>query len=97
MTIDIETPELDKIELPDWITRIEYTPLQQTEVDDLINNHVWVTARREKIRVSKMTNNHIQNTIRCLHGEGKSVIPEGYLGGKEKWLKIFNTELSKRQ
>lgn len=93
----IETLELDKIELPDWVTTIVYDPLQQVEVDELINNHVWVTAMREQIPVHKMTNNHIRNTIKCLNGESKSFIPEGYLGGKEKWLTIFSNELVKRQ
>ena len=40
---------------------------------------------------------HIHNCIRCWNGEGKLKIPEGYLGGKDKWLNIFQQELLNRQ
>lgn len=95
--IGIETPELDKIKLPQWLEVTLYTPLQQFEIKTLIENDVWITARKEKMYVRNMETKHIVNCIRCLEGNGKSHIPEGYLGGKDKWLKIFNKELANRQ
>lgn len=93
----IETPELDKIILPKWITTFNYKPLELIELKSLIDNEVWITARKIKIPVREMKTNHINNCINCLEGKGKSFIPEGYLGGKDKWLKIFKQELLNRQ
>lgn len=94
---ELETPELDKISLPDWMKITLYTPLQKIELKNLLENHVWVTAARKKLYVREMQTSHIINCIRCWNGEGYLSIPEGYLGGKEKWLKIFNDELTNRQ
>ena len=63
----------------------------------LIENHVWITAKRERVFVRDMTTSHIRNCINCLNGTGNMRIPFGYLGGTEKWLKIFNNELQNRQ
>lgn len=65
------------------------------EVDT--ENHVWVTHRRERIPVREMETSHIRNCIRCFEGKGRMIIPSDYLGGKEKWLRIFNQELINRQ
>jgi len=57
----------------------------------------WITAAGQVITPSEMDSKHIENTIKCLNGEGKSVIPDRYCGlRRELWLEIFNNELSKR-
>lgn len=94
-TITFPTPELDKISLPNWLTTPYYTLLQQHEIDELIENHIWITADRIKIPVSQMSTSHIQNCIKCFNGQGKSYISPSYLGGKNKWLDVFNRELQK--
>lgn len=92
----IKTPNLDTIELPKWFTT-KYNFEQLKEIDNLIENHIWITARREQLYVRNMTTKHIHNCIHCWNGEGKLKIPDGYLGGKEKWLTIFQEELLNRQ
>ena len=92
---ETETPELDKIPLPEWLNT-SYTFLQKKEIESLIKNHVWITAFRKKLFVVKMETSHVINCIRCWEGKGNMRIPIGYLGGKEKWLKIFNEELIRR-
>lgn len=62
-----------------------------------IEKHIWITAYGIRIPVNKMTTIHIRKCINCLNGVGNMVIPDDYLGGREKWLKIFNAELLKRQ
>lgn len=59
-------------------------------------NHIWITAREEKIPVISMLTEHIQNCINCFNGIGNIRIPSTYLGGKDKWLSIFNEELNRR-
>lgn len=95
--MEVLIPELKKIKNTDWFKDLDYNQLQQEEINKLINNHTWITANRIQIPVSEMSTTHIKNCIRCFKGLGKSTIPNGYLGGKEKWLKIFNKELLKRQ
>lgn len=98
MEVLIPTPRIDKIAQRDWMKpktqALEYI---QIEFCQLIENHIWITACKKKIPVSKMSTSHIHNCIRCLYGKGKSKIPAGYLGGKDKWIKIFNEELLRRQ
>lgn len=91
----IEIPELDKIKRKEWLNT-KYTPLQQTEIDTLTKNQIWITANRRQLYVKGMTTQHIKNCIDCWEGRGKSKIPNGYLGGREKWLDIFYKELSGR-
>ena len=93
---DIKTPNLDTIKFPKWFTT-KYNFEQLKEIDNLIENHVWITARRKRLYVKTMSTTHIHNCIRCWNGEGNLKIPEGYLGGKEKWLEIFKKELLNRQ
>lgn len=62
-----------------------------------IENHVWITACDKEISVRGMTSQHIENCIACWNGVGNKIIPSDYLGGREKWLKIFHTELLNRQ
>ncbi len=57
---------------------------------------IWVTDCGRRIPLYRMTTHHILSTIECFNGNGAKFIPEDYLGGKEKWLKIFNDELIKR-
>lgn len=60
---------------------------------------VWVTANGVHIPVEEMTPSHIRNTIRCLEGRGGIRIPDLYIehmGGRDRWLKILNTELDRR-
>lgn len=59
--------------------------------------HIWITVYDLKIPVKQMTTEHINNCIACWEGRGNMEIPIDYLGGKEKWLKIFNNELLSRQ
>ena len=96
-TIEIKTPELDKIPMPEWLEITLYTPLQKREIATLTNKHIWITAYKVKIPVQKMETSHIKNCIKCFEGTGNQFIHPNYLGGKEKWLKIFNDELTKRQ
>lgn len=96
MEIIITTPALDEIEISRWFTIKYYTFEQQDEIINLLHNHVWITARKEQIFVRTMTTAHILNCINCWEGKGKSKIPKGYLGGKDKWLAIFNQELINR-
>ena len=95
--MEILTPNLDKIKPEKWFMPRVYKPFEILDIATLLNNEVWITAERIKIPVREMKTRHITNCIRCWNGEGKSVIPDGYLGGKEKWLKIFNQELINRQ
>lgn len=61
-----------------------------------LKRYVWVTARRKRIPVRKMTVDHINNCIACWEDRGLTRVPVGYLGGKKKWLRIFNEELCRR-
>lgn len=96
----LEVPQIkpQKVEqdimLPEWMTDILNKPLSKTKTDT--QKEYWVTAAGERLLPRDMETRHIQNCIRCLRGQGKMRIPEGYLGGKEKWLKIFEEELSRR-
>ena len=60
-------------------------------------NHIWITAYDEKIPVKEMTTEHIHNCIACWNGVGNLEIPHDYLGGRRKWLEIFDLELINRQ
>lgn len=86
---------LNPIKILKSFTPVILFNFQEQEVS--VENHVWITARRQSIPVRSMTTSHINNCIACLEGKGNMTIPEDYLGGKEKWLKIFNEELIKRQ
>lgn len=70
-------------------------PSESTQIN-FRKNYVWITAYHKRFYVRNMTTSHINNCIKCLEGRGNMTIPENYLGGKEKWLKIFNDELIKR-
>lgn len=91
----IETPYLDEISISDWFNT-KYDIKQKEEIDDILNRKIWITAQRVKIPVREMTIKHIKNCINCWDGRGRLKIPTGYLGGKEKWLKIFDEELTNR-
>lgn len=93
--IEIETPELDEISTQEWFTT-KYSYAQKKEISTLLDRHIWVTARRMKINVREMSTAHINNCINCFNGKGSMRIPEDYLGGREKWIKIFNNELINR-
>lgn len=60
------------------------------ELNSLLENEVWITCYKKKISVREMTTFHIQNTIKCWKGEGKTVIPLNYLV-KTKNDKIFRS------
>lgn len=92
----IEIPELDKISRIKWYEPTIYTSAQLKEIDTLYKEEVWITKERKQHRVKEMTTSHIQNCIKCWEGKGLSKIPKGYLGGKDKWLTIFNKELESR-
>lgn len=59
-----------------------------------ITNHMWITARRERILVKEMRTSHIKN---CIKAFKTGRIPRNYLGGKAKWNEIFKNELINRQ
>ena len=71
-------------------------PKIKEEVVD-IEAHIWITGRAKMCPVRQMSTTHIRSCIKCWNGEGNLRIPKGYLGGKEKWLKIFEQELLNRQ
>lgn len=71
-----------------------FPELEGQEVD--LKVHIWITAKKVRIPVNKMGTGHIINCINCFKGIGNMTIPPNYLGGKEKWLKIFREELIKR-
>jgi len=96
MEIEIKIPKLDEISIKDWFTT-KYNLEQQEEIDSILDRKVWITAQKVKIPVREMSIKHINNCIRCWNGKGRLHIPIGYLGGKTKWLKIFEDELTKRQ
>jgi|SRR5690606_8587845 len=90
------TPKLDEISISEWF-KAKYTPEQKSEIDNILDRKVWITAQRIKIPVREMSTKHIKNCINCWNGKGKLHIPNSYLGGKTKWLKIFEDELINRQ
>jgi hypothetical protein len=96
-TTIIETPELDKITQSQWLKVLSYKPEELIEISTLTKNKVWITAQRHKIPVREMSTIHINRCINCWNGKGKLKIPTNYLGGKSKWLDIFNQELINRQ
>ena len=91
MEILVETPKLDEISISEWF-KAKYSLEQQTEIDNILDRKVWITAQKIKIPVREMSIKHIRACINCWNGKGKSHIPPGYLGGKTKWLKIFEDE-----
>ncbi len=92
----IQTPELDEINIEKWF-HTKYNPAHQAEIRNLLENYIWITAKKIKIPVRKMSTDHIKNCIKCWNGNGGIKIPNGYLGGKSKWIKIFTDELINRQ
>lgn len=76
------------------ITRIMTQAAIQSQVST--EKIVWVTAKGNRIPVKEMSTKHIKATVKCWNGKGKSKIPSDYLGGKDKWLKIFENELISR-
>lgn len=56
--------------------------------------HIWVDKFRNEISVSNMRSSHIKNCIKAFES---GIIPNSYHGGKDKWIKIFNEELSNRR
>lgn len=96
MSALLDIPALDTIKKSQWLKVLEYTPEQKVEIHYIIDNKVWITAQRKQIPVRSMSTKHIHNCINCWLGKGKMRIPSYYLGGKTKWLKIFEEELSKR-
>lgn len=76
------------------ISRIMTQAALASEVS--IKKEVWTTAEGANIPVKQMSTKHIHATIKCWNGQGKLDIPAGYLGGKDKWLKIFERELISR-
>ena len=74
-----------------------YEEYKEIEIKEVTSGHIWITAKGVKVSVSSMSTKHINNCIKCWLGKGNMRIPKGYLGGKNKWLAIFNEELIKRQ
>ena len=58
---------------------------------------IWKTKEEELMQIHTMTENHIHNVIKCLKGEGKSVIPNPYMGlTTHVWLNLFQQEIINR-
>ena len=59
---------------------------------------IWYSASRNgHIEVSNMAVSHINNTINCLKGLGRSKIPDPFLGlSHNRWIEIFEQELNIR-
>jgi hypothetical protein len=57
---------------------------------------IWVSSSGKAVCVKDMSSNHIFNAIRCWTGRGGATIPPHYLGGRDRWLKIFEDELKLR-
>lgn len=64
------------------------------EEQEYSSDEVWITRSKVTIQVTKMSIAHIQN---CLAAFKSGKIHRKYLGGRNKWEKIFNTELNKRK
>lgn len=71
--------------------------------------HTWTTQNGANIKVKDMTTTHILNTLRCIEdGRIKFTINLGWAEDndfqmieeddirKERWIKIFNEELKRR-
>jgi hypothetical protein len=57
----------------------------------------WRTQTGRDMLIFFMTNNHIENTINCLQGNGLTIIPNPYNGRThDEWIRIFNSELRAR-
>lgn len=71
--------------------------------------HIWITQNGNEIKVKDMTTTHILNTLKCIE-EGRiqftinlgwaedndyQIIDEDDIS-KERWIKIFNDELERR-
>ena len=78
------------------ISNLPSEEVEQFVCSPLIENNIWITAYGRKIPVKRMSTSHIKNCIKCWNSKGETIIPEDYLGGKKKWLKIFNQELINR-
>jgi hypothetical protein len=94
--MEVLTPKLDEISINEWFNT-KYNIECLEEIDNILDRKVWITAQKVKIPVREMSSKHIKNCINCWNGKGRLHIPIGYLGGKIKWLKIFEDELTKRQ
>ena len=57
---------------------------------------VWITKTGEKIPITKMGWDHMNNCINCLEGMGKTMI--NHLSEKQKaeWIEAFKEELERR-
>lgn len=71
--------------------------------------NIWKTQNGNKIKVKDMTTSHILNTLKCIEdGRIKFMINLGWLEDndfeiieeddirKERWIRIFNEELERR-
>lgn len=75
---------------------IEHIIVQYQRVENMPESPVWITAFGRRIPVRKMSTGHIIACIHCWNGTGNMRISNDYLGGREKWLKIFSDELVNR-
>lgn len=58
----------------------------------------WRSMNGRDRPIFYMTNDHINNTLLCLNGEGDTEIPNPYNGRThEEWVYIFNKELRVRE
>lgn len=72
-----------------WELQLQYKEADQIEKDYMMGNLKWSTNYGESILVSKMTEEHIMNTIKFM--KKKKSNPR-----REKWIEIFYIELEKR-
>lgn len=58
----------------------------------------WIDRRNDIHIIKDMTTHHIESIIKCMKGEGKSVIKNPYNGLQHSdWIQIFEEELKNRE
>lgn len=72
---------------------LKWDTLTDEENELAIAQHIWITAGKQRISVTAM---HTEHIINCINAFNSGKIPIQYLGGRTKWLEIFNEELNRR-
>lgn len=75
--------------VPDWDDDIFIYESIASEIERKAKKRIWTTREGKDIPVSKMTSNHIQNTINFIKRNDKNDL-------YSCWLKVFEEELENR-
>ena len=70
---------------------VEYDPYEEGLIDG-----IWMTKNHEPIRVSKMGDNHIKNSIRLCKELSRTATFENEKEKWENWVDVFEDELHAR-